>query len=278
MINLKLKVLVDNSTFIDRYFLAEPAISFYIEDGEKKILFDVGYSNAYIRNAEKMGINLRKLDYVVLSHGHSDHTWGMESLIRLYSEANLEGLDFRKPTVIAHPDLFQPKLLNGEDIGSLLSGEKIAQHFKLTYSKEPNWLTDQLVFLSEIPRQFHFEGQDPIGRTGMELKDDYLLDDSALVYKTEKGLVVIVACSHAGICNTIEYAKKVCQEERIVDIIGGFHLLQPSEKQIKHTVAYFKSLNPDVIHACHCTDFSSKVTISDVANVKEVGVGLQLEY
>ncbi|WML43976.1 MBL fold metallo-hydrolase [Neobacillus sp. PS3-40] len=280
MINLKLTVLVDNNTFIDRYFLAEPAVSYYIEDGNKTILFDVGYSNAYIRNAEKMGINLRKLDYVVLSHGHSDHTWGIEPLIRLYSEAKIEGLDFKIPAVVAHPEVFQTKLLDGEEIGSLLSEEKIAQHFKLGYSKEPIWLTDKLVFLGEIERLFNFEGKEPIGKIkqGEESKDDTILDDSALVYKTENGLVIIVACSHSGICNTIEYAKKVCQEERILDIIGGFHLLQPSENQIKNTVNYFKSLIPETIHACHCTDFQSKVAISEVANVKEVGVGLRLEY
>jgi 7,8-dihydropterin-6-yl-methyl-4-(beta-D-ribofuranosyl)aminobenzene 5'-phosphate synthase len=229
---------------------------------------------------KKLGINLRKLDYVVLSHGHNDHTWGIEPMIRLYSEAKLEGLEFRKPTIVAHPEVFQTKLLHGEEIGSLLSEEKIAQHFKRRYSKEPIWITDKLVFLGEIERFFNFEGQDPIGKVkaGEEIRDDYISDDSALVYKTKKGLVVIVACSHSGICNTIEFAKKVCQEERILDVIGGFHLLQPSEKQIKSTVTYFKSLTPSVIHACHCTDFQSKVAISEVANVKEVGVGLRLEY
>jgi 7,8-dihydropterin-6-yl-methyl-4-(beta-D-ribofuranosyl)aminobenzene 5'-phosphate synthase len=277
---LKLTVLLDNNTFIDRYFLAEPAVSFYIEDGDKRILFDVGYSNAFISNAEKMGINLRKLDFVVFSHGHNDHTWGIEPLIRLYSEAKLEGLEFRKPTVIAHPEVFQTKLLNGEEIGSLISKEKVAQHFDLRFSKEPLWLTDRLVFLGEVERSFKFEGLDPIGKVkeGDEIIDDYVLDDSALVYKTENGLVVIVACSHSGICNTIEYAKKICKEERILDIIGGFHLLQPSKIRINSTVTYFKDLSPDVIHACHCTDFQSKVAISKVSNVKEVGVGLRLEY
>jgi 7,8-dihydropterin-6-yl-methyl-4-(beta-D-ribofuranosyl)aminobenzene 5'-phosphate synthase len=185
---LKITVLVDNTTFIDRYFVAEPAVSFYIEDSDKLLLFDVGYSDAYIRNAEKMGINLRKLDYVVLSHGHNDHTWGLEPLIRLYSEAKLENLDYRKPMVVAHPDVFQSKLLNGEEIGSMLSDEKVAHHFKPKYSKDPIWLTDKLLFLGEIERNFSFEGQDPIGevvRNDEEPYDDYILDDSALVYKAE---------------------------------------------------------------------------------------------
>jgi len=278
---LKITVLVDNTTFIDRYFLAEPAVSYYIEDDGTTILFDVGYSDAYIRNSEKMAINLRKLDYVVLSHGHNDHTWGLDSLVRLYSEARLEHLDLKAPVIVAHPDVFQSKMINDAEIGSMLSNEKLARHFKLRYSKEPIWLTENLVFLGEIERKFNFEGQDPIGeivRTGDEPKEDYISDDSALVYKAEGGLVVIVGCSHSGVCNTIEYAKKVCGEEKILDVIGGFHLLQPSENQLKETVDYFRNIRPDSVHACHCTDFQSKVAIAEAVKIEEVGVGLKLEY
>lgn len=72
---MKLTVLVDNNTLIDRYFVGEPALSFFIEVGGENILFDTVYSDAFLKNAERMGINLRELDVVVLSHGHVDHTW-----------------------------------------------------------------------------------------------------------------------------------------------------------------------------------------------------------
>ena len=59
---MKLKVLVDNNTFIDEYYLGEPAVSYYIEDEDTKILFDTGYSEAFIKNAKNMKIDLRKID------------------------------------------------------------------------------------------------------------------------------------------------------------------------------------------------------------------------
>ena len=77
---MKLTVLVDNNTYIDQYYLGEPALSFYIEDGTEKILFDTGYSDAFIKNAEQMGIDLGALTYIVLSHGHNDHTRGLPFL------------------------------------------------------------------------------------------------------------------------------------------------------------------------------------------------------
>ena len=73
---MKLTVLVDNNTFIDEYYFGEPGVSYYIEDGGAKILFDCGYSDVFMANAEKMGIDLGKVDTIVFSHGHNDHTRG----------------------------------------------------------------------------------------------------------------------------------------------------------------------------------------------------------
>ena len=75
---MRLKVLEDDNTFIDNYYLGEPAVSYYIEDGNNKILFDTGYSDAFIKNANKMDINLNKLNKLVISHGHNDHTGGLK--------------------------------------------------------------------------------------------------------------------------------------------------------------------------------------------------------
>ncbi|MDY5913148.1 MAG: MBL fold metallo-hydrolase, partial [Inconstantimicrobium porci] len=74
---MDLTVLVDNNTYIDQYYLGEPAVSYYIEDKNTKILFDTGYSDIFIRNAEKMNIDLKKLDKIAISHGHNDHTLGL---------------------------------------------------------------------------------------------------------------------------------------------------------------------------------------------------------
>lgn len=278
---MKLTVLVDNNTLIDRYFYGEPGASYFIEDEGARILFDVGYSDVFIKNALKMHVNLLDIDFLVLSHGHLDHTWGLAPLIRLYTEAVIEEIDHKKPTLVAHPLTLLTKTLNGlGESGSMMSEEKLSKHFQIQLSREPVWLTERLVFLGEIERTNDFEAKRPIGKMVKDdfEEDDYLMDDSALAHKSSRGLVIITGCSHAGICNIVEYAKKICEDDRIIDIVGGFHLLDPPEEQLRGTLKYMEELRPTEVHACHCTDLSSKIALAKVVHLKEVGVGLTLEY
>ena len=278
---MKLTVLIDNNTLIDRYFLGEPGASYLIEDEGKKILFDVGYSDAFIKNARKLSMDLLDVDFLVLSHSHLDHTWGLIPLIRLYTEGRIEELHIKKPKLVTHPLTLTGRTLGDlPEIGSLLSEDKLSGYFDLKFSREPVNLTERLVFLGEIERRNDFEAKNPIGRildSGIE-KDDFLVDDSALAYRSSAGLVIITGCSHAGICNIVEYAKKVCSDDRVVDIVGGFHLLDPSAEQLEGTISYMESLCPGSVHACHCTDLNSKIALSRVVDVKEVGVGITLRY
>jgi 7,8-dihydropterin-6-yl-methyl-4-(beta-D-ribofuranosyl)aminobenzene 5'-phosphate synthase len=278
---MRLTVLADNHTLIDRYFYGEPGVSYFIEDKGQRILFDVGYSDVFIKNAQKMNIGLLDIDFLVLSHGHLDHTWGLDPLIRLYTEAIIEETDHKKPTLVAHPLTLLSKTFEGlGEIGSIISEKKLSRHFQIKLSKDPVWLTERLVFLGEIERENDFEAKKPIGKIVKDdlEKDDYLMDDSVLVHKASRGLVIITGCSHAGICNIVEYAKKVCEDDRIIDIVGGLHLLDPPEEQLEGTLKYMKALRPAEVHACHCTDLHSKIALSKVVNLKEVGVGLTLEY
>jgi len=277
---MELKVLVDNNTIIDRYYLGEPAVSYLLHDGDTKILFDVGYSDIFIKNALKMNEALMDISYVVISHGHNDHTGGLVPLAKFYSEAKAENINYLNPTVIAHSDAFLYKEFSGDEIGSILDNNKISKYFGVRLVREPLWITDNIVFLGEIERSNNFENIEPIGQCEKSdlMVDDYVNDDSALVYKSLQGLVIITGCSHAGICNIIEYAKKVCGDNRILDVIGGFHLIEPSKIQAEGTLDYFNTQHIKNIHPCHCTSLKYKIELSKSTNVIDVGVGLSLNY
>ena len=95
---MKLTVLVDNNTYIDQYYAGEPAVSYYIETDDIKILFDTGYSDIFIKNACSMGIDLDSLTHIVLSHGHNDHSRGLKYLRHHYDLPDIR--------LIAHPLCF----------------------------------------------------------------------------------------------------------------------------------------------------------------------------
>ena len=277
---MELKVLVDNNTIIDHYYLAEPAVSYLICDGDTKVLFDVAYSDIFIHNAQKMNESLMDIHYIVISHGHNDHTGGLASLSKVYAEAKAQNIPYVHPTLIAHPEAFLYKEENGVSIGSLVDCKNMPKHFKTKLTSTPLWITEKLVFLGEIERGNAFENREPMGQCEREglMEDDYLRDDSALVYKSLQGLVIITGCSHSGICNIIEYAKKVCKDDRIIDVIGGFHLLNPSKAQAEGTLQYFREQPIQNIHPCHCTSLEYKIKLSQSTPVLDVGVGLSLFF
>ena len=274
---MKITILVDNNTIIDQYYGGEPAVSYFIECDGERYLFDAGYSDLLLRNAEKMKIDLLDLTAVIISHGHDDHVRGLQYLAAL---RKAQAPDTKKPLLVGHAAAFLPKRAGGLAIGSPLTDEELGQTFSLQLGRGVQQLSENLIFLGEVPRSGQWEQPAPIGEVfaGGCWQPDFVWDDSALVYKGAQGLVIITGCSHAGICNIIEYAKKVSGDDRVQDVIGGFHLLQAPAAKLAMTEDYLKELNPQVVHAGHCTDFQAKCQLAGVVNLQEIGVGMILQY
>ncbi|HSA38062.1 MAG TPA: MBL fold metallo-hydrolase [Methanoregula sp.] len=279
---LTLTVLVDNTTLTDHDYCGEAGLSFLLETAGRTILFDTGLSGLFLANAEKMGISCADLDVLVLSHGHIDHTGGLLAFARHRDGTTPDALKPPLPALVAHPRCFWPKENDGRKNGSAVSGEEVRRQFAVNLSDTPVWITDDLVFLGEIPRQFAFELADP-GMRRITLPDgttepDQLLDDSALAYRSPGGIVIITGCSHAGICNITDYAKNVCGEQKVRDIIGGLHLIRPDAERMKKTTGYLGSLSLEALHTCHCTSLAAKIALAAACPVQEVGVGMKLSW
>lgn len=248
-------VLVDNNTCIDQYYLGEPAACYYIEDGDSKILLDAGYSDVFMQNAQKMGIDLNSITHIAISHGHNDHTRGLGFLFDAIHAKNID--------ILAHPDAFCERYENGIAIGCPIEKSLIAEKSKLILTKEPCHITRNILFLGEIPSYNDFERTKSVGfvKENDVLREDFVKDDSAVVCKGDEGLFIITGCSHSGICNIVEHAKRVCNEKRISGILGGFHLLEVSEQLLK-TINYFKENAVDTLYPCHCVSFAAKAEIN----------------
>ena len=267
---MKLTVLADNNTFIDQYYLGEPAVSYYIEIDDCRILFDTGYSDAFLRNAQSLGIDLGAITHLVLSHGHNDHTGGLHTL--------LDSFDLSHVTLIAHPGCFEPKKDGDLAIGSPLTENEIRSRFLYQPARTPMELSSHCQFLGEIPTLLPFEPRYAIGKAFRlgQWATDFLFDDSALVCKTENGLFVISGCSHSGICNITEYAMQLTGIHQLAGVIGGFHLFETGHR-LAETIRYFSGCDLTALYPCHCVSLKAKCEMYKAAlPIHEVGVGMTI--
>lgn len=264
---MELSVLVDNNSKAGTCLLAEHGLSFFIEEGPIKLLFDCGSTDAFIKNASTMEINLAKATDIVLSHSHLDHVGGLLRLQSLYEKFRNAGIDFPSKNIIAHPDVFMPSESNILDSESSvkLPEEALQRFFNLILSRRPQQITEKLIYLGEIP-------------TPKIIFGDYSPDESALVYKSRDGLVIISGCSHSGIDNIIKHAQDVTGVKRINTVIGGLYLINKEQEEINRLGEYLLSQKVERIFPCHCTDVEAKTILSKSVKIEEVATGAKYKW
>jgi 7,8-dihydropterin-6-yl-methyl-4-(beta-D-ribofuranosyl)aminobenzene 5'-phosphate synthase len=241
--------------------LAEWGLSILIEADGCKILLDTaqGLSAAY--NAITLGIDLSQIDKIVFSHGHLDHTGGLLYILKM-----IKG----KVEVIAHPDIWALKYARRSEqmvdyIGMPFpreAAETLGASFNLT--KEPAWISENIVTSGEIPMITEYEKIDPIlyVKDKSELKPDPLWDDQALFIKSDKGLIIILGCAHRGIINTIRYAQNLTGVEPIYAVIGGTHLISASPQRMDLTIAELSRFGVQRLGVSHCTGLPASVKLA----------------
>jgi len=269
---MKLTVLVDNHTYIDRYYLGEPAVCYLIEDGDRVILLDTGYSDVYIENAARMGIDLNRVTDIVLSHGHNDHTGGLPAFFARFPQ---------RVRLFAHPNALLPKRVDGLNVGCPLSLEELRKHADVRLVTKPHAVSEHVTILGEIPRVYAFESDRAVGETqgvcGCCWEEDGLADDTSLALTLPDSVFVVTGCAHAGICNTVAYAKQVSKRSRVLGVLGGFHLFEANQA-LDETVRTLRELGTERVYPAHCTSLAVKSALFSALETHEVGVGLTLEW
>jgi 7,8-dihydropterin-6-yl-methyl-4-(beta-D-ribofuranosyl)aminobenzene 5'-phosphate synthase len=245
----QITTLSENTAGLDN-LLGERGLSILVETDEANILFDTGRSISASHNADLLGIDLSRINKIVLSHGHFDHTGGLRQILRRIGKKSIE--------IIAHPDIWAAKYNRREDtyIGIPFHRqtlESLGARFNLT--KEPVRITGNIMTTGEIPMVTDYEEIEPHlqVKEGKHFKPDKLLDDQALIINTESGLVVILGCAHRGIINTLYHAQKLTGVKAIYTVVGGCHLMDATEERVWLTIAALKELGVQRLGVCHCT-------------------------
>lgn len=233
--------------------LAEWGLSILMETEKTSVLLDTGSSISAAHNADALGIDLSRIDKIVLSHGHYDHTGGLRQVLQKMR---------KEIEITAHPDIWQAKYARRKDEPDRYIGipfqrnelESLGAVFNLT--AKPVRIDEDIMSTGEIPMVTSFEQVDAdlFVKEDTGWQQDKLLDDQALIVNMESGLVVILGCAHRGIVNTLYHARQLTGREMIYAVVGGSHLINTSEERLWQTIDALRELGVQRLGLCHCTD------------------------
>lgn len=276
---MKLKILIDNnhSKFNSR-LLSEHGLSIYLEDNALKCLLDVGASERWAMNAHELGVDVENIDFLILSHGHVDHTGGLSSFL----------LQNKKAEVIASEKILRynyfsyrhgaPKDLSPrKDVLSKYNSRFI--YIKETYQLSPSI---KLVFSKKATYPL------PEGNRFLFVDDGtgekpYTADDEiSLAVTVNDSLMIISSCSHRGILNIVESCIHATGISKVAAFVGGLHLVDMEDgKQddVKSVADFLKKNYPEmVLYTGHCTGGKAYHELKNVLgeNVRKIYSGMPL--
>jgi 7,8-dihydropterin-6-yl-methyl-4-(beta-D-ribofuranosyl)aminobenzene 5'-phosphate synthase len=263
---LKITVL---STMLADSGIGEWGFAALVEVDGKRILFDTGARpDTVLANAREMRIDLSDVEDVILSHNHGDHTGGLLTLRRELQKKNPRALS---RTHVGEGIFLARTYKNGPDTNGLapFKSDYEAGGGSFIVHSKPTELLPGVWFTGPVPRAYP-EKNYPIGgqiKLPTGEADDTIPEDSSLVIDTADGLVVLTGCGHAGIINTVEYARKAITPLPILAVVGGLHTFSASDEALAWTAEKLKAAGIRYLLAAHCTGIEATFRIRQLAGL-----------
>ncbi len=276
---VKITTLIED-TAIGYDLFAEHGLSLWIEYHGKNILFDTGQTGNVTKNAEILGIDLADTDAIVISHGHYDHTGGLDAVLAVAKRAK----------VYMHPTATKQKFSlkssgSGRDIG--LPGSVGAlvkahsQNSNVVWTREPTEIVPGLFVTGHVPRPDDFNAHsERFFLDAAASEPDEIEDDQTLFFETESGIVVLFGCAHAGVVNILAYIDQLAGSKKIYAVMGGMHLINSSAEEISSAVEAFGQHDVKKIGTAHCTGLDAAIKFREAFPRKcfMCSVGSEVEF
>ena len=230
---------------------AEHGLSVYVETKKHKILFDLGQSGLFRENAEKLGIDLKKVDTVIISHGHYDHGGGLAELIKINPNAK----------IYLKSNAFGEYYSNHGSVSKYIGlDSSLADYPNIVFTDGELVIDGELTLFSNVTeRDFYSSANGSLfmKQNGIFERDRFLHEQNLVINDGNKQ-VLITGCSHSGIVNIVRRFEAAYKTDSSCDVIGGFHLFDVSAKQYEKpgmicAIADELMKTGAHFHTCHCT-------------------------
>lgn len=270
---MKATVIVDN--IANGSIKGEWGLCIYIENEGKKILLDSGGSNLFAKNAESLGINLEDVDVAVLSHAHYDHSNGMKKFFEINKKAKF----YLRET--SRENCYKRILFFNKYIG-------LEKNILTDYADRIEMAKGDVELFPGVYLIPHkTPGLEALGKrenmyqkTNEGWKIDNFSHEQSLVIRGEEGLVIFNCCSHGGADNIINEVQQTFPGEPVVAIIGGFHLYNKTEKEVRAFARRVQETGIKSVITGHCTGKKSFEVLKDELgnSLQQLHVGLEMEF
>jgi len=262
---VKITALVVDDAGYDTELWGEFGLSLLVEaerqGAELRLLVDTGLtSKPLLHNMKLLDVDPSKIEYIFLTHCHYDHTGGLGGV----TEKTRKGVE-----IVAHPEIFRRCYIIRENMRYIGVPERSSRSTveanggSWLLSREPFAFIPGVMTTGEVERVTSYEPLENVHiEVDGEMVQDPELDDVSLIVNVAgRGLVIISGCSHAGIVNIMKQARRITGVEKIIGVIGGFHLRVANEEQLSKTVDELGVA--ETVCAGHCTGFEAMKRISD---------------
>ena len=249
----RLTVLCENSVehIVPGGLIGEHGFACHLRTPAGDYLFDTGGGLGLAHNSRQLKLDLAALQAVILSHGHRDHSGGLPIALQRHDSL----------PVYAHPLVFRERYGGPAEqrraIGlpqTRAELEALGARFRL--SRRPQQIAPGILLSGEVPRRHPPSLVEPnltlLGPAG-QLRPDPLEDDQSLFLTSDRGLVILLGCAHAGLLNIIDHARALTGIERIHLLLGGTHLNACPETQLEELIRQLAVVPIDRIGVAHCT-------------------------
>jgi len=230
----------------------EHGFSAWVEIGSRRILFDTGQTGVAQANAARLGIDFGSAGSLVLSHGHFDHTGTLPQFLDANATARVyfaRGVPVERYS--CKPGTPVRSIGMPDASRQALSALPSARLFELGKAR---YLAPGIGITGPVPRQTAFEDVGgPFFLDADSIAPDMIDDDQSMWFETERGLVILLGCCHAGVVNTVEYIRMISGIRKVRGIVGGMHLVNADRKRLDCTFGEMADWSPEFLVPCHCT-------------------------